>query len=408
MVNALEPSINNCQVLTILALQQHGLAEYSRAAILCGLASAMAVELKLHRPPDTDDAIQSEVHSRLWWNLYILEKMMSCEMGRPVLLREEESDCPYPSMAEADEFELMSTQMGSQAQQKKNNSVKLRTISGLHSTIKLSMVMERLSREIYGIASRKAIRENQAAGEVKRMELWSALKAWENEMEASPLKLDLGEDLTSVPASITNYVIAWHGTIMLHRPFIARWASNPAAKTAPSPHDVCLNAAMKICSTLEKYFDRLLGLPCDMVFSVFLAASTLLYHSKHSPNNDPEIGRQLRLCIRWLSTLGKSWKSAGARHKMLADMFDLPHELQGQNSEGQSNQFNHPKRDHPYGSPVPRTNATATNESQQSPDDWTFLKEFGDPTDEFYELDVQLRGLLDGGLETHLGNFMTS
>jgi hypothetical protein len=209
MVNALEPSINNCQVLTILALQQHGLAEYSRAAILCGLASAMAIELRLHRPPDTDDAIQSEVHSRLWWNLYILEKMMSCEMGRPVLLRSEESDCPYPSIAEADEFELMSTQMGSQGTfQKKNNSIKLRTISGLHSTIKLSIAMERISREIYGIAARKAIRDNQAAGEAKRMELWATLKEWELEMEASPLKLDLGPDLTSVPASITNYVVS--------------------------------------------------------------------------------------------------------------------------------------------------------------------------------------------------------
>ncbi len=205
-VNAFEPTINNCQVLTILSLQQHGLAEYSRAAILCGLAAAMAFELRLHRPPDSDDPIQSEVHSRLWWNLYILEKMMSFEMGRPVLLREEESDCPYPSLAEADEFELMSTQMGSQVA-KPGRSVKLRTISGLHSTIKLSVVIERISREVYGIAARKAIRDDQAAGEAKRIELWSDLQEWEHEMEKSSLKLDLSSELTSVPASVTNYVV---------------------------------------------------------------------------------------------------------------------------------------------------------------------------------------------------------
>lgn len=35
--------------------------------------------------------------------------------------------------------------------------------------------------------------------------------------------------------------------------------------------------------------------------------------------------------------------------------------------------------------------------SQPSPEDWAFLREFGDPTDEFYELDMQLRGMLDGG-----------
>jgi hypothetical protein len=110
----------------------------------------------------------------------------------------------------------------------------------------------------------------------------------------------------------------WHGTILLHRPFIARWASNlNASKSIPSPHEVCLQAANQICFTLEQYFDRLLGLPCDMVFSIFTAASTLLYHSKNSKTEEIETQRRLKLCIHWLSALGKSWKSAGARQQLL-------------------------------------------------------------------------------------------
>jgi hypothetical protein len=210
LLNALAPSITNCQVLTILSLQQHGVAEYSRAAILCGLASAMAIEMRLHRPYESNDPIQSEVHSRLWWNLYILEKMSSTEMGRPVMLRYEETDCPYPSVSEADEFELMSTQAGNQglSGQIRNTAIKLRTLSGLHSTIRLSIILEKISREIYGLSSRKVIRDNQASGEAKRMDLWYALKEWEREMEESPLRLDLSKDLTSVPAAITNYVVS--------------------------------------------------------------------------------------------------------------------------------------------------------------------------------------------------------
>jgi hypothetical protein len=34
-----------------------------------------------------------------------------------------------------------------------------------------------------------------------------------------------------------------------------------------------------------------------------------------------------------------------------------------------------------------------------SPEDWGFLKDFGDAADEFFELDVQLRGLLDSGFD---------
>jgi len=205
--SVLTPSITNCQVLTILSLQQHGTAEYSRAAILCGLASAMAIEMRLHRAWESDDPIKGEVHSRLWWNLYVLEKMISCEMGRPVLLRREETDCPYPSANEADEFELMSTNVGRGPAQFLNTRIKLRSISGLHTTIRLSFIMERIAREIYGISARKRIREDQSAGEAKRQELWYVLQDWEREMDASPLRLDLSKSLTSVPASVTNYVV---------------------------------------------------------------------------------------------------------------------------------------------------------------------------------------------------------
>jgi hypothetical protein len=210
VANAGIPSITNCQVLTILALQQHGVAEYSRAAILCGMASAMAIEMRLHRPDTSGDPIQGEVRSRLWWNLFILEKMMSCEMGRPVLLRAEETDCSIPSVSEADEFELMSTYTRDQGSspQSRNTSIKLRTISGLHTTISLSVIMERISREIYGLSARKAIRADPQFGEAKRMELWTDLRAWERAIEKSPLRLDLSDDLTSVPSAITNYVVS--------------------------------------------------------------------------------------------------------------------------------------------------------------------------------------------------------
>ncbi|KAH6711870.1 fungal-specific transcription factor domain-containing protein [Leptodontidium sp. MPI-SDFR-AT-0119] len=413
MINALSPSITACQVLTILCLQQHGVAEYAQAAVFCSLAAGMAIDLRLHRQDESDDPIQVEVKSRLWWNLYVLDKMISSDMGKPVLLRAEETDCRYPSVSEADEFELMSAQAGGQhnSGQFRNTSIKLRTLSGLHSTIELSKIFERVSREIYGIVARKAIRENQAAGQAKRMELWAVLQEWEREMEASPLRLDLSKDLTSVPAAVTNYVINWHCTILLHRPFIARWSSNPASTDSPHPLDVCLEAANNICIVLEKYIDRLLGLPCDMVFSVFTAASTLLYHSKMSKEPTPETSRRLKLCIRWLSILGKSWKSAGARHQMLADMFDLPQELRTLNSSNPRTlrsptpEGSHPSQKYPSGTatpaPAPISNGYHSSAMEQVPqivnEDWGFLRDFGDASDEFFAFDVQLRGLLDGG-----------
>lgn len=79
-------------------------------------------------------------------------------------------------------------------------------------------------------------------------------------------------------------------------------------------------------------------------------------------------------------------------------MFDLPQHLNEQrpNEGGVSDQ--QPRwtavTPHPAGDVPPN------KVNMQSPEDWTFLRDFGDPTDEFYELDVQLRGLLDGGFDT--------
>lgn len=435
MVNALVPSITNCQVLTILSLQQHGVAEYSRAAILCSLASAMAIELRINRPCDSEDTIQREIQSRLWWNLYVLENMMSTEMGRPIVLRFEESDCPFPSISEADEFELMSAQNGDQNSSPHLRSVptKLRTISGIHSTIKISAVIERIMREVYGISARKIIRENPSEGELRRIQLWFALQNWEQEMEGSPLKLDLSNELSSVPAAVTNYVVSippsqnseltylqvmWYATILLHRPFIGR-SPDPAAPESPDPLAVCIRAANNICLVLEKYFDRMIGLPCDTIFSVFTAASMLLYQSKQGQDPTGENRRRLKLCVHWLSILGKSWKSAGARHQLLSEsrfpldvmnesltstVFDLPQHLNEQPLlNGDLDLEKQPQQ--------PRWTAVTPHQVSEgpgpvikahipSPEDWTFLRDFGDPTDEFYELDVQLRVRLDSGFDS--------
>lgn len=205
--NAFAPSIVNCQTLTILALQQHGVAEYSRAAILCGLASSMAIELRLHRPHEPAGS-QCEIRYRLWWNLFILEKMISCEMGRPVMLRIEETDAPHPSTSEADEFELLPTTMKRQNVPGVHTAGKMRTLSVLETTIQLAVIMERLSREVYGLLSRRTIRDDRAVGEARRMELWSAFQKWENGIEASSLHLDLSNNLISVPGIVTNYVVS--------------------------------------------------------------------------------------------------------------------------------------------------------------------------------------------------------
>jgi hypothetical protein len=205
----LKPSITNCQVYTILALQQHGIGALSQAGTLCAVASSMAIDQSLHRKSDTDNHVEMQIKSRLWWTVYTLEKMLSSEMGRPILLRAEEAETPFPSVEESDEFELYS---GSSAENialdyKRHESLKLRTISAFHTSIRIAMIMEHVSRDIYSVTARQRIREDREGGKEVRLKLWRELQEYEIAMESSPLKLDMTRNSASAPVTVTNYIV---------------------------------------------------------------------------------------------------------------------------------------------------------------------------------------------------------
>ena len=205
-LHLLKPSVASCQALTILALQQHGVAESASAALLCSLAAAMAVELRLHRAmPPQSDSTEIQVRSRLWWNIFVLDKMIACEMKRPVILRSEETDTPWPSTSESDEFQLLSLRSAGQS---RITSVKTHTISGFHTTLDITMIMERVSREIYSISGRGAIRNSDTAVEERRMKLWEELKEYHAMLNASPLRLDTSLGAVAAPVTITNMVVS--------------------------------------------------------------------------------------------------------------------------------------------------------------------------------------------------------
>lgn len=321
---AIQPTIIHCQVLTILALQQHGIAAFSQAGMLCAVAVSMAIDLRLHIESVTDTYIEAQTKSRVWWSVYVLEKMLSCEMSRPTLLRSEESDTPFPSVEESDEYEFFSE--ASQTNNVKPRSLKLRTISAFHTSIRIAMLMEEVSRQIYSIGARKKIREDRVFGEETRLRIWAQLKDYEQALESSPLKLDISRQGPVIPVTVTNYVYLWLTTILLHRPFIEHWqqdrGSDELSLVHEDPYRICCVAADHICSILEKHSDLIKCMPCDLVFPIFVAGNIFLRRWRQSGRQDIGIQQSLELCVRWLNALGKSWKCAKARRQVLAESMD--------------------------------------------------------------------------------------
>jgi hypothetical protein len=225
MATALQPSITNCQALTLLALQQHGVAEFPSAGVFFffSLAAAMAVDLPLHRKIWSDNGAQQEVASRLWWNIFVLDKMLASEMGRPIVLRFEDSDAPYPSASESDEYERLALSHERKLLgQEGLPIIKLRTISAFHTTIDMTKELELVIREVHSLAAREKIRTDRSYGDDTRMRLSDKLGEWEKKLDASPLRLDPYNASLAPPAIVTNYVVTLFPSLVCrHRIYVS-------------------------------------------------------------------------------------------------------------------------------------------------------------------------------------------
>lgn len=66
---------------------------------LLGLALRMAVNMGMHRSSGADvlHPHVRELRNRLWWSVYVAERMFSIEMGRPLAINDAEIDAPLPA-----------------------------------------------------------------------------------------------------------------------------------------------------------------------------------------------------------------------------------------------------------------------------------------------------------------------
>ena len=206
-LNFICPSIESCQTLVILALQQHGLGEASNAAMLCNTAAGMALELRLNeaRPHDAD-YITTQIASRLWWNLYVLDKVLACGLGRPFALHSVDVTANYPSAAESDEFQLLQFRRASDGEVVR---VKSHCISGFNLTIGICAILEDVLRATCSVTSKQRICRDFEAAETLRMNLWGKLQRGKEENSSSAVGLRTNGQFRPVvpPVAIMNSMV---------------------------------------------------------------------------------------------------------------------------------------------------------------------------------------------------------
>jgi hypothetical protein len=92
------PTAFTVQAQTLMAIYLHSTSRISAAYTVLGTAVRIAYSLGLHRdPPASLGITKAELRRRIWWSLYILDSKLSLELGRPMAVDLNTSNCQLPA-----------------------------------------------------------------------------------------------------------------------------------------------------------------------------------------------------------------------------------------------------------------------------------------------------------------------
>lgn len=328
-----ESRIDIIQALMILSLRQTGVGDKRSAFTYAGRAATMALNLGLHLAPTThSEAGECELRSRVYWNVYVLDKILAEELGRPLCLRYRRSSTPLPSETESDEFEPWPPQSPSSApipaSVRHITPRRGHIMSFFVWTCRMGMIMEDIldleviGPPVYDSWDRRFISRIEADQDVWRRaeRIAGDLDAWRESMPAK-LEVSLDPAISPLPHHVVG--LSWYhtGRILLYCRFLRRkhgaGRGGPPA-LAEKAHRICSESA-EACIDMLAHLDRHKLLSQCSSDCVHMMSVITLWEAFDASSSDPAIAHRAKLnfaqCCIWLRDFSSSWPAASA-HKL--------------------------------------------------------------------------------------------
>jgi hypothetical protein len=326
-----ELRIGNIQALILVSIVDLGYGRSSKAYQFGGIACRMALDMGLHEA-DFERVPPSKIQEglRVVWGCYILDKILSAVLQRPVMMRMEDFDVPFPDTMERDEFDLWlsgpARKFVTQDVYSEMEHVKVHCLSSFQAWANVMHILEQILRNVYSRRSKRDRKEgNNEDYEATLVELDIKLKRWR---ETLPLHLRWTDDHSGVGPHIQT-LRAWYFACMLllNRPRIP--LLDDKERQGLSGLEICRGAATEICLILETYEKvfRVRKIPTSWVYLIFQAATI---HSSFSASPSDhyvqlslarqESARRLDQCIDWLTRIAQTWTSASHHVEILKSL----------------------------------------------------------------------------------------
>ncbi|KAK9770162.1 putative Zn(2)-C6 fungal-type domain-containing protein, partial [Seiridium cardinale] len=191
-----EPDVEYIETLLLLSFYSHALNRKNNAYAYTGLALRLSISIGLHRNITYEPGIslaEIENRRRVWWTVYILDRVSSAKLGHPMMIRDEDIDAPLPSSNGLTAEELSDFMDAAQ----------------LLANIKLSRITGSIMSLIYGSGVARAKRFIANVHKIL-----NSLKQWDLELPPN-LKLDHDKFPTYGSRSVASLRLHFNQCIIL-------------------------------------------------------------------------------------------------------------------------------------------------------------------------------------------------
>lgn len=264
--------------------------------------------------------VTEETYKRLWWVTYVLDRQLSCDLGRPMAVQDEDFDLEEILLVD-DDILVQASENKTQAVQPSN---KLCDFAGFHQWTKLTQIVGKTLRTIYAISKSKISR-----GFVGRK--WDALVV-------ADIDRSLGQWLDDVPAALrynseeTNedvllqssrvFIHYYYTQTLIHRPFIQSEKmehSDLAFKSLSIVSNASRSAIHILNNLLQK--GLILKMNADIPVRAFIFGCMLLLISWSASVRKVRVSLSVmddvRKCLDILEGMRQLWPLANLLHRLL-------------------------------------------------------------------------------------------
>ncbi|KAK3821687.1 MAG: fungal-specific transcription factor domain-containing protein, partial [Benniella sp.] len=275
--------ISTVQALLLMSHHQYATGNYSGGWLYTGMAQRIALDIGLHRQDvQAGDSEQAEIRKRVWWALYMSDRLGSGVLGRPMNFRDEAFNVKMP------DDKWIAGVVGEDTAEYPYESESVICCRLLWS-VKLFIQMGKVLNTMHSIEAETNGAYLAEISKTQLPQLHNSLTSWflalPNELMYTPYMMSPGTNHPPSPPTALMHMFYYTCLTMLHRPYLRPVNSKAIdANFLVSSRNICTAAATNVCHIADSLMlHGQLRDTCYFGMACLLAAGTVHVHNAITP-----------------------------------------------------------------------------------------------------------------------------